>query len=208
MEPESRTRPRPIYGLLAVLLTAMLLIAFGMAWQVAHPRGASEQASSQEAAVGLTLYTNAERPQLPVVSGTTLDGEPLSLENAQGHILVVNVWGSWCGPCRKEAPDLVSVASETASAGVWFVGIDVRDNPAAARAFTRRYKIEYPSLDDQKGKALAKFAGLIPISAVPSTLVVDTSGGIAARIVGRVDAATLRGIIDDLSVPDSDEAPT
>ena len=100
-------------------------------------------------------------------------------------------------PCRAEAPDLVEVAAESAERGVAFVGIDVRDNPSAARAFARNYDVTYPSLDDQKGLLLAQFTGIIPVSAVPSTLVVDTGGTIRARVVGQVDASTLRALIED-----------
>ena len=76
--------------------------------------------------------------------------------------------------------------------------IDVRDNPAAARAFEREFGITYPSFDDQDGQVLASFAGVVPVSAVPSTIVVDQSGVIRASIVGKTDTRTLRGLIDDL----------
>ncbi len=121
----------------------------------------------------------------------------LDLADLRGHVVVLNVWGSWCAPCRAEAPDLAAISKETESRGVRFVGIDVRDNPAAARAFARSYGITYPSFDDQNGLVLAQFTGIIPVSAVPSTLVVDKSGVIRARVVGQVDGSTLRGLIQD-----------
>ena len=111
---------------------------------------------------------------------------------------MLNVWGSWCGPCRAEAPDLAEISAETMDQGVRFIGIDVRDNPAAARAFEREFGITYPSFDDQDGQVLASFAGVVPVSAVPSTIVVDQSGVIRASIVGKTDTRTLRGLIDDL----------
>jgi len=149
------------------------------------------------AASGVTEYPGDRGVPLPSVSGRTIEGELLSLDDLRGAVLVINVWGSWCAPCRAEAPDLVEVASDTASRGVRFVGIDVRDNPSAAQAFARNFDVGYPSLDDQRGLLLAQFTGIIPVSAVPSTLVVDAGGTIRARVVGRVDASTLRALIDD-----------
>jgi thiol-disulfide isomerase/thioredoxin len=104
---------------------------------------------------------------------------------------------AWCAPCRAEAPDLARISAETASRGVRFVGIDVRDNAAAAQAFLRHYGITYPSFDDQGGLVLVQFTGLVPVGAVPSTIVVDKQGIVRARAVGRIDATTLRGLIDD-----------
>jgi thiol-disulfide isomerase/thioredoxin len=150
-----------------------------------------------DVAAGLTLYEGDDGIPLPTIEGRTVDGDTLDLAGLRGHVLVLNVWGSWCAPCRAEAPDLAAISEETASRGVRFVGIDVRDNPAAARAFARSYGITYPSFDDQSSLVLAQFTGIIPVSAVPSTLVVDRRGTIRARVVGQVDGTTLRGLIED-----------
>jgi thiol-disulfide isomerase/thioredoxin len=148
--------------------------------------------------VGVTQFPPTERQPLPAVSGATLDGDQLDLASLRGRPVVINIWGSWCAPCRRETPDLVRVAQKTRAWGVHFVGIDTRDNSAAGRAFVRRYQIPYPSLDDQDGQVLAQFAGIVPISAVPSTMVVDGEGRIAARIVGPVDASTLTVLLEEL----------
>ena len=96
-----------------------------------------------------------------------------------------------------EAPDLAEISAATAPRGVRFVGIDVRDNPAAGQAFEREFGITYPSFDDENGLVLASFTGIVPVSAVPSTLVVDRDGIIRARNIGRIDATTLCGFIED-----------
>lgn len=165
-------------------------------WQVRHLKATAGNDGSN-AGVGLTLYRGNAGIALPTISGKTVDGQALDLADLRGHVLVLNVWGSWCAPCRAEAPDLAKISAETATRGVRFVGIDVRDNPAAARAFASNYGITYPSFDDQNGLVLAQFTGIIPVSAVPSTLVVDRDGVIRARVVGQVDGGTLRGLIDD-----------
>ena len=147
--------------------------------------------------VGLTSFPKSDRPKLPTMRGTGLNGERLNVADAAGHVVVINLWGSWCAPCRAEAPDLARVASATRALGVRFYGIDTRDDPAAARAFVRRFKVPYPSFDDRDGQVIGRFTGIVPVSAVPSTLVVAPDQRITARVVGRVNASTLRGLIDD-----------
>lgn len=120
-----------------------------------------------------------------------------ALSDLDGKVVVINVWGSWCAPCRAETPDLVRAAEETASQGVAFLGINTRDNPAAARAFVRSFKVPYPSVEDAEGQLLLNFRGTIPTSVVPTTVVIDRQGKVAARVIGPVSYSTLRGILDD-----------
>ena len=180
---------------IAVVLVIAAILGVGW-WQLRELR--SQARNTDAGGVGLTLYSGDDGGiPLPNIEGKTITGETLSLEDLRGHVLVVNVWGSWCAPCRAEAPDLANISKETAPRGVRFVGIDVRDNPAAGRAFERKFGITYPSFDDQNGLVLAAFTGIVPVSAVPSTLVVDRDGIIRARNIGRIDASTLRGLIED-----------
>ena len=134
---------------------------------------------------------------LPRLRGGTLDGDRLDVSDWRGHVVVINAWGSWCGPCREEAPALRRVSEETKAAGVRFVGIDTRDNDAAGRAFAREFGITYPSLVDDSGRVMLAFGRTIPVAAVPSTVVVDRRGRIAARVIGAVTYSTLRGLVDD-----------
>lgn len=145
----------------------------------------------------LTMYRPGDRRQAPALEGNTLGGTNLSLADLTGHIVILNVWGSWCIPCREEAPVLARIARQTASRAVRFVGIDTRDTLAAARAFVRNLAIPYPSIVDTDGQKLLAFNGIIPMTAIPSTLVIDSEGRIAARIIGRVTYSTLHGLIDD-----------
>ncbi|WP_194916579.1 TlpA family protein disulfide reductase [Catenulispora rubra] len=110
--------------------------------------------------------------------------------------MVVNIWGSWCGPCREEAPVLSQISAAPAAQGVRFWGIDTHDTDQAALAFEHEYGIAYPSLADPNGSLTAALAAYVPVDAVPSTLVVDATGHIADRFIGRVDAATLTRMID------------
>ena len=199
-----RPSRRQRWALVAMVVAGVAVVA--VAWPGLW-RGTSQESSSSASDLpeaGLAWYEPAERDVVPDVEGSTLEGERLALSDLRGHVVVVNVWGSWCGPCREEAPDLARLARETRSQGVRFVGLDTRDNKAAARAFVDTYEIPYPSLYDPDGSLMVAFNGVIPINAVPSTLVVDPDGGVAARVVGKVTYATLRGLIDDVQTDTGD----
>lgn len=142
--------------------------------------------------------SSSERQPLGEVNGTTLTGKTFSSRALEGQVVVYNVWGSWCAPCRTEAPVLRRVHEETRDEGVAFVGVNVRDNDSSAKAFERRYGIEYPSINtDTAADALRAFGNAVPLSAVPSTLVVDRDGRLAARVVGPVTYSTLSTLVED-----------
>lgn len=142
----------------------------------------------------------AERITLPRVTGRLLDGGQFDSADHAGTVLVFNVWGSWCPPCRAEAPALQAVWEETRASGVQFVGVDVKDNDAAARAFERELGITYPSIaTSDSGRALLAFRSSLPPSAIPSTLVVDRSGRVAARVVGATTYSKLKRLVTEVA---------
>lgn len=145
-----------------------------------------------------TIVPTDQRVEAPVLAGVTLEGEELSTADLVGAPVVINVWGSWCAPCRSEAPELVQANEELD--GVAFLGINTRDTTAAAQAFERTFEITWPSLFDPDGVLLLEFAQLPP-KAIPSTVVLDEEGRVAARVLGEVSASTLRGIVEDVTAP-------
>lgn len=140
----------------------------------------------------------AQREVVLDLAGTTLEGEQWSSQDALGQVLVVNVWGSWCGPCQAEAPDLEQVYTSYEQAGepVTFIGVNDRDSPPTAMAFQEAKEISYPSLVDDGGRTLLALRGWA--QARPTTLVLDPQGRVAARVAGQVDAGTLDGLIEDV----------
>lgn len=141
----------------------------------------------------------ADERQEPVkLQGTTLDGKDWSVADAKGDVVVINVWGSWCGPCVAEAPDLQKAWTTLSEAGkpVQFMGIDFREAPERGAAFAKAKNITYPSLTDESGVLILALQGKAPT--VPTTLVLDTTGRIAARVNGEVTASTLTGLVDDV----------
>lgn len=143
----------------------------------------------------VSTYEPGARGEPVELAGQTLDGTRLDLADLRGQVVVLNVWGSWCAPCRAEAPALERVAADTRSQGVQFVGINVKDSPAPAQAYTERFGIGYPSIDAGDGQALLALRGVLP-GAPPSTAVLDRYGRVAATVFGEVDETTLRGLVD------------
>lgn len=146
----------------------------------------------------ITTLATADRKPPGEVAGTTLDGEQVSLADYRGKVVVVNVWGSWCSPCRAEAPLLADLAREMRGKGVVFLGINSRDpEQAGPRAFQRQYDVPYPSIYDPDGRTLLAFYGTLPPNAVPATVVIDRRGRVAASANGEVRRSTLVGMIED-----------
>jgi thiol-disulfide isomerase/thioredoxin len=130
---------------------------------------------------------------LPTVSGPSVtDGSKLSTDDYRGRVLVLNVWATWCGPCRLEQPDLVNVANAYASKGVVFLGIDYEDQDAGARAWIKRFDVPYPSFADPSGRTAAQ----LKYPNVPDTIIVDTSGTQRYLIIGRTSQAELSHYLD------------
>jgi thiol-disulfide isomerase/thioredoxin len=144
------------------------------------------------------MYPVGNRERAPALAGTGLDGGHVSLRTvSHGDIVFVNVWASWCTPCRTESPLLARSAAALSARGVRFLGIDETDPPAAARAFVRRTGATYPQLVDPDGRLLRTLR-MLPQRGIPSTLVVDRHGRIAGRVIGRITAADIRAVVDRL----------
>lgn len=170
---------------------------------VALLMGCSSTTASEEGGIGftagdgsVTIIAADEREPAPELAGETLEGEPLSTAQFAGQLIVLNVWGSWCAPCRAEAPELVAAAE--AEPEVAFIGINTRDlDPAQAQAFVRSFEVPYPNIYDPDGALLLDF-GQLPPKAIPSTLVIDDQGRVAARILGETSSGTLLGVLEEV----------
>ncbi|MER6783107.1 TlpA disulfide reductase family protein [Streptomyces sp. NPDC000658] len=146
---------------------------------------------------GVSTVEPGKRDAAPDLSGKTVAGGQLDLKNYRGKIVVLNVWGSWCSPCRAEAPNFEKVYTDLKGQGVQFVGINTLDTSNKnALAFEKQQGITYPSLSDPKGKLLLRFKkGTLSLQAIPSTLVIDRKGKIAARSLAALSEEKLRSMI-------------
>ncbi|MGH3600882.1 MAG: TlpA family protein disulfide reductase [Pseudonocardiaceae bacterium] len=138
----------------------------------------------------------ASRGTVGHLSGDSLTepGTVVSLDRYRNQVVVLNIWGSWCGPCRSEAAELVRVATVTAAQGVQFVGIDVRDSRQAGADFDRDFGLTYPSIFDPPGRTLFALSG-IPRSVVPLTIVLDRRHRVAAVFLHAVRAQDLQPVV-------------
>jgi thiol-disulfide isomerase/thioredoxin len=171
--------------LLAVVAVALTAACSGTA-QGAGPGG-------YVAGDGGAVIAPEQRAPGPDVTGTTLDGDELTLAELDGPV-VVNFWASWCGPCVKEAPALRNVA-KAYEGQVAFVGVNVKDEPAAARNFEHDFSVGYPSWYDESASIAAAFGGIGP-AALPSTLVLDAEHRVAVRLFGAVTEPQLAAHLD------------
>ncbi|MDT0343420.1 TlpA family protein disulfide reductase [Streptomyces litchfieldiae] len=146
----------------------------------------------------VTQVAAGERDQAPDLSGETVDGEQVALSDYRGQVVVINIWGSWCPPCIAEADDFVRVAEATAEQDVQFLGINTRDRSRDnAASFERTHGVPYPSLYDPDGRLLLEFPrGSLNPQAIPSTLIIDREGRIAARALTPLSEEQLRDALD------------
>lgn len=189
---------RPAIGLLLAAAVTLGLAACGggaTAQQTAVGNGSSFVPGSY----GTTVFSAGGRPVAPDVTGITLTGSKFRLSADRGAVVVMNFWGSWCTPCREEAPALAALARRFPPSVARFIGVDIRDDPDSAEGFMRTFRVGYPSLNDPNDEVALDFSGTVPPAGIPTTLVIDRSGRIAARVVGAVSYDGLATLITQVS---------
>jgi peroxiredoxin len=190
----TRSRRRAALATAGTAVAALVLSACGSG----GTSGGSGNTNFITGKDGIATVKKGERSAAPDLSGTTIDGKKLDVADFKGKVVVLNVWGSWCPPCREETSNFVKVAADTASKGVQFVGINTRDTSTQpARAFEKQYGVTYPSLYDPTGKLMLRFKkGTLNPQAIPSTLIIDRDGKIAARTLQALSEDKLREMLD------------
>ena len=148
----------------------------------------------------ITAIDAVDRGEPISLSGEDLEGNPLSLDDLRGRVVVVNYWWSACPPCRVEQPGLNDAATELGDDAA-FVGINIRDLSADnGKAYVRKFDVPYPSVYDPSGKALLAFSGVLSRNAIPSTLVLDKEGRVAATVIGSVPGTrTIPDLVADIA---------
>jgi peroxiredoxin len=189
-----RTRRRAALTTTGAALAALLLSACGSG----GTSGGGGNTNFVTGADGIATVKKGERDDIPDLSGTTVDGGRLDIADYRGKVVILNVWGSWCAPCRLEAKNFEKVYQDTKDQGVQVVGINTRDaSVRLARAFEKEQGVTFPSLYDPTGKLMLRFEkGTLNPQAVPSTLIVDRDGRIAARALQALSEKKLRAMLD------------
>ena len=141
----------------------------------------------------VTFISDSNRQAAPKLSGNTLYGSKFNF--TANKVAVVNVWASWCSPCRAEIPTLISLSQKYPN--VQFMGILTRDNLANAEVFAKQKGVQYPNFIDDS--LLLGFRNTLPANAIPTTVVIDQQGRVAARISGPITVASLSDLIERVS---------
>ncbi|MDY0811547.1 TlpA disulfide reductase family protein [Kitasatospora purpeofusca] len=184
MSGTTRLRPRLAAAAVTAAAAALVLTACSSSGSSASGDGqigfvTAKGSNISTAAVG-------HRQEAPDIGGDTLEGAPAKLSDYRGKVVVLNVWGSWCGPCRSEADDLQRIWDKYKDQGVQFLGINTRDTEIKnAVRFEQEKGVTFPSIYDPAGAQLLKFPkGSLNPQSIPTTLVIDRDGRLAARAVG------------------------
>lgn len=147
------------------------------------------------------IYSAADRKHVPNLSGDDLmnEGKQISLADFKGKVVVLNIWGQWCAPCRTESPEMEKLYQQEQAKGVQVLGFDVRDyDRSAPQDFVRNRGLTYPSIYDPPGRGLLQLSGY-PVNAVPSTIVIDKQQRVAAVYLRTLLATDIEPLIDQLA---------
>lgn len=195
--PSARPRPLPRVLRAAPVAALALLLLSGCA------KGTDQGGVINGGGV-ITEVKAADRRPVGAVAGDSLEGKKLDLAAYRGKVVVVNLWWSACPPCRLEAPDLAAAARKLMPHGVVFLGIDTRDGARSmGQAYQDHFKVPYPSIFDPDGETLLAFRGILSPNAIPSTVIIDKQGRIAASVLGGLDSnTTLFDLVHGAGGPD------
>ncbi|SDI86219.1 Thiol-disulfide isomerase or thioredoxin [Arthrobacter subterraneus] len=183
-----------------LILTLSLLISGCAATDPLAQQAAAGDNKNYIAGDGsVSEYAPETRGEPVELTAELYDGTTISSADWAGKVTVLNVWYAACAPCRVEAPDLQALSQEHQQDGVQFFGVNIRDQRGTAEAFERNFGITYPSFNDQDGTVQFTMAEYVPAQAVPSTLVLDRQGRVAARIIGLAEKSTLKALIADVA---------
>jgi len=201
-EQLSRWRQRgltvPARQVTAAMAVALIVVGCTPALTEDHRAQASDQAGRESPDGSTRTWAPSERGGAVTLAGTDFTGASIDIADWRGDVVVLNTWYATCPPCRAEAPDLAALATDYADDGIRVLGINRTDDVGAAQAFERTFEIPYPSIADTDGQAVASLQGSVPLQAVPTTVVLDREGRVAARVLGLADGSTLRALVDDL----------
>ncbi|UZJ25252.1 TlpA family protein disulfide reductase [Rhodococcus antarcticus] len=184
------------------VLAAALVLSGCSSGSDAVVQGGSFQFVSPGGKTEISYDPPSSRGTIGTLSGPDLldPTRSVSVDDFAGQVVVLNIWGQWCAPCRVETPELEDVYTATQASGVAFLGLNVKDpNISAPQDYVRDTGITYPSIWDPSYRTLVALGGDFPTSTTPSTVVLDREHRVAQIFIGRVTAAQLRPVVERLA---------
>jgi thiol-disulfide isomerase/thioredoxin len=176
-------------------LVLILILSVLAAYLYLDFNASAENTASQSTESTDDMPTGTSIGELaPDITGTTLDGETLSLCEFRGNLIMVNVFASWCGPCRAEIPHLVEVFDEAGLEEIKFIGLNLSESPEAVRIFKDEFDINFPILLNQDGRLTEVYQ---PIG-LPTSWFIDAYGVVRYVFVGPMTKDMLKGILEDI----------
>lgn len=205
--PHGRRWRAPLAAALGLAVVLGTAACGGAARPASHPSDVVDQ-GYRSGDGSTTTWPVGQRKGPVTLSGTDYSGATQDVSAWRGDVVLLNTWYAACPPCRAEAPTLVALANEDAAKGLKVLGINGTDAAGAADAFVRQFAVPYPTIQDTGGSAIAALQGVVPVNAVPTTVLLDRQGKVAARILGLADPSTLRTLVDSLLAEPGGSAAT
>jgi thiol-disulfide isomerase/thioredoxin len=197
---------RRIAAALAVAASAMLLLSSCATGDDAVAQGGTFDFVSPGGQTKIFYDPPSDRGTIGKLSGPDLmnEGQKVGVDDFEGKVVVLNVWGQWCGPCRAEADDLEQVYEQTKDSGVQFLGINVRDDTKnKAQDFVVDNKVSYPSIYDPSMRSLIALGKGYPTSVIPTTIVLDRQHRVAAVFLQELLAEDLLPVVQRVAQEDA-----
>ena len=197
---------RRIAAALATAASAMLLLSSCATGDDAVAQGGTFDFVSPGGQTKIFYDPPSDRGTIGNLSGPDLmnEGQKVGVDDFEGKVVVLNVWGQWCGPCRAEADDLEQVYEQTKDSGVQFLGINVRDDTKnKAQDFVVDNKVSYPSIYDPSMRSLIALGDGYPTSVIPTTIVLDRQHRVAAVFLQELLAEDLLPVVQRVAQEDA-----
>ncbi|SMO43169.1 cytochrome c biogenesis protein CcmG, thiol:disulfide interchange protein DsbE [Fodinibius sediminis] len=156
----------------------------------------TDQSPEKQQAAAVGTGESSELKDAPNFTLKTMDNSPFTLSDHKGKVVVLNVWATWCPPCRKEIPDFIEIQKKMRDEGVLFVGVSVdKEGWEVVRPFAKEYGINYPLVVDD-GTVRQKYG---PLRGIPTTFIINKKGKVEYVAPGMINREALQPALEEIA---------